>query len=104
MREPEDTLPSGLLRAIEALHSDIRALSHHLKVLSARVSEAELLRTDEAQALLRFAEGRKGAMQLFSWADRWNVPRLHRGRTVLWERRILRDYLERKPWTLRRSG
>lgn len=66
--------------------------------------EPEFMRTAEAQAWLLFPEGHEGMRQFFKWADKYAVPRLHRGRTVLWERRVIRDFLERKPWTLRRGS
>lgn len=63
----------------------------------------EYLRSHEAAEALRF-DGPRALKQFFAWADSYNVPRLHRGRTVLWDRRVLRDFLERKRWTLRRGG
>jgi hypothetical protein len=61
----------------------------------------EFLRTWEAAALLRF-DGPQAIKDFFKWADRYDVPRLHRGRSVLWERRVLLDFLQRKAWTRRR--
>jgi hypothetical protein len=61
------------------------------------------MKTVDAAALLCFT-GPKAIKEFFAWADRYHVPRKHRGRTVLWERRVLEDFLDRKPWTQRRLG
>lgn len=61
------------------------------------------LKSVDAAALLCFT-GPRALKQFFAWADRYSVPRKHRGRTVLWERRVIEDFLDRKPWTLRRVG
>lgn len=66
-------------------------------------SSPQFLLTDEAAALLRF-EGKHATKLFVKWANRWNVPRLHRGRTLLWQRRILLDFLAQKRWTKRRSA
>lgn len=69
--------------------------------MASACAEAEFLRTPEAAALLRF-DGDKAVKQFFAWADRYAVPRLHRGRVVLWERRVLLDFLAGKAWTKER--
>ena len=58
----------------------------------------DLLLTSEAAAFLRF-DGPSAAKNFFAWANRWNVPRLKRGRTCLWQRSVLIAFLERKKWT-----
>jgi hypothetical protein len=67
------------------------------------VLESPYLKTVDAAALLCFS-GPNAINDFFHWANRYGVPRLHRGRTVLWERRVLQDYLERKPWTQARQA
>lgn len=50
---------------------------------------------DEAARFLRF-----NTTNLFrKWATRHLVPQLRRGRTVLYERRVLEAFLRGKPWT-----
>lgn len=61
----------------------------------------DLLLTHEAAAFVRF-DGPHAVKNFFAWADRWGVPRLKRGRTCLWQKRVLIDFLERKPWTKHR--
>jgi hypothetical protein len=61
----------------------------------------ELLKTVEASDLLRF-DGPRAVKDFFKWADRNAVPRLHRGRSVLWEKRVLLDFLHGARWTKRR--
>ena len=57
------------------------------------------LLTDEAARYLRFASA-----HLFrKWATRNRVPVQRRGRTLLYERRVLDAFLNLKPWTLRHS-
>lgn len=70
---------------------------------TAAATESPFLKSVDAAALLCFT-GPTAIKDLFKWADKYHVPRLHRGRTVLWERRVLLDYLNREPWTLRRAG
>lgn len=62
----------------------------------------DLLLTEEAAALLRF-DGPNAVANFFKWAYRHGVPRLHRGRTVLWEKRVLLDFLHGKKWTRERG-
>ena len=64
--------------------------------------EPELLVTAEAAAFLRF-DGPNAVRNFFAWADRWNVPRLKRGRTCLWQRSVLVAFLQRKKWTKNRA-
>ena len=57
------------------------------------------LLTDEAARYLRFASA-----HLFrKWATRCRVPVQRRGRTLLYDRRVLDAFLNLKPWTLRHS-
>ena len=64
--------------------------------------QPELLVTTEAAAFLRF-DGPNAVRNFFAWADRWNVPRLKRGRTCLWQRSVLVAFLQRKKWTKNRA-
>jgi hypothetical protein len=53
------------------------------------------LLTHEAARYLRFADAR-----LFrEWALRNRVPVLRRGRTLLFEKSVLRAFIDQKPWT-----
>ncbi len=68
-----------------------------------RDTRHEFLKTPEAAHLLRF-EGPTAVKQFQKWADKFAVPRLHRGRRVLWERSVLLAFLHGKPWTRSRSN
>jgi hypothetical protein len=65
--------------------------------------DEEFLRTPEAARFMRFGDDARGIKAFFAWAYRWDVPRLHRGRTVLWERRVLLAFLHRRKWTAKQS-
>lgn len=65
--------------------------------------DEEFLRTPEAASFMRFGDDARGIKAFFAWAYRWDVPRLHRGRTVLWERRVLLAFLHRRKWTAKQS-
>lgn len=67
-----------------------------------QTQDRELLLTQEAADFMRFT-GPHAPKLFFKWANRWSVPRLHRGRTLLWERSVLIDFLNRKRWTRRHS-
>jgi hypothetical protein len=56
------------------------------------------LLTEEAARFLRF-----NTPHLFhKWAVRHRVPVLRRGRTLLYEKRVLVAFMEGRPWTTRR--
>lgn len=62
--------------------------------------QPEYLLTAEAATLLRF-----NTPHLFhKWAQRNRVPVLHRGRTLLYERRVLVAFLEGRGWTKRHAA
>lgn len=72
-----------------------RGLQADADTLQAQFGDAEspYLLTDEAARLLRFKEAR-----LFrEWAKRQRIPTLHRGRTLLYDRRVLDAFLKLKP-------
>lgn len=57
------------------------------------------LLTDEAARFLRFSNTR-----LFrEWANRHHVPVQRRGRTLLYDRRVLIAFIEQRPWTRRHA-
>ena len=61
--------------------------------------ESPYLLTHEAARLLRFT-----SPHLFhKWAKRNRVPVLRRGRTLLYERRVLEAFLSQKRWTTVRT-
>ena len=70
-------------------------------------NQPELLPSDEAAIFLRFDRKPNGqtrtpreTARLFrEWAHRNRVPVLYRGRTLLYERRVLVAFLERRDWT-----
>jgi hypothetical protein len=64
----------------------------------------DLLTTAEAAQFMKFGEDARGINRFRVWACRHAVPRLHRGRTPLWERSVLIAFLNRKAWTLKRSA
>jgi hypothetical protein len=64
----------------------------------------DLLTTAEAAAFMKYGEDARGINRFRVWACRHAVPRLHRGRTPLWERSVLLAFLHRKPWTTKRSA
>jgi hypothetical protein len=65
-------------------------------------AQHEFLKSPEAASLLRF-EGPTAVKQFQKWADKHAVPRLHRGRRVLWERAVLVAFLHGKAWTRGRA-
>jgi hypothetical protein len=64
----------------------------------------DLLTTAEAAAFMKYGEDARGINRFRVWACRHAVPRLHRGRTPLWERSVLIAFLHGKSWTKRRSA
>jgi hypothetical protein len=60
--------------------------------------EPQYLLRDEAADFLRFKGPRRGHL-FYKWAQRNRVPVLHRGRTLLYERRVLVAFLEQRVWT-----
>jgi len=69
------------------------------------------LLTDEAARYLRFDRAPNGQtrepsemMNLFrKWAARWRVPVARRGRTLLYDRRVLDAFVKGETWTKRRT-
>ena len=53
--------------------------------------------TSEAAVYLRF----KTARLFREWAIRNRVPVLHRGRTLLYDRRVLDAFVQQRSWTLK---
>ena len=82
-----------------------QALASHadqpLRDFNSSHPQSEFLKTVDAAAWLCFT-GPDPIKQFFEWANRYHVPRLKRGRTVLWERRVLLDFLRGEKWTRRR--
>ncbi len=74
--------------------------------------QPENLLSVEAARFLGFDRNHRGdtrtpreTMRLFrEWAKRKRVPVLHRGRTLLYERRVLLAFLRDDPWTRNRHG
>ena len=60
------------------------------------------LRTDEAARFLRF-DGPRARALFRKWALRHRVPVCRRGRTLLYERRVLEAFLKGQDWTVRRA-
>jgi hypothetical protein len=61
----------------------------------------DLLTTAEAAEFVKLPSDAKGINRFRVWACRHAVPRVYRGRTPLWERRVLEAFLHRKAWTKR---
>lgn len=91
-------------QALQAAHVDAQRSE---RVGDRRNLLGDLLTTGEAIRALAFdrtaagdtVEHVRAVKNFFKWADRNRVPRQHRGSRVLWDPRILRDFLNREPWT-----
>lgn len=59
------------------------------------------LTTPEAAVFVGLTDDARGLNAFRVWAHRHAVPRLYRGRRVLWERHVLLAFLNRKKWTAR---